>query len=105
MPQGTPMIPDSGLKLLFVMSLFHGQADEKVLRHLEMLGWSQSELLLRPRMLSCLVSVQIRDSVPPPFVLLFRGLAISANSGTQRQQYSATCRDSCTCLLCFGAGI
>ena len=94
MPQGTPMIPDFGLKPLFVMSLFHGQTHEKVLRHLEMLGQEPVRATFKASNAFCLLSVQIRGSVPPPFVLLFRGLAISANSGTQRQQYPATCRDS-----------
>lgn len=53
----------------------------------------------------CLVSVQFRGLVHPCFVLVYRALAISANSDTQRQQYLVTPKNSWTCLLVFGVGI
>lgn len=46
----------------------------------------------------CLVSVQIKGSVPF-FLMAYRGLAISINSGIQRQQWPLVPRNSRTCFL------
>lgn len=91
--------PKVCVKTPFVMSFVYGQIDEKVLSHLEVLGHElKSQLFLKPQM-------PFVFSAPPPLVLGYRGLAVSTNSGIQRQQYPAVPRDSRTCLLVLGVGI
>lgn len=77
---------------------------EKVWRRLEILGMEQkSELLLKLQVPSS--SPGPEQGLVPHFVIAYRGISISTNSGIQRQQYPTAPRTSRPGLLVFGVGI
>jgi hypothetical protein len=74
--------------------LFYGQTDEKVLRHLEVLGLeSMLELFLKLQIPFVQPQSRLRAQCPASCWCVVRGLALLTNSGIQRQHYSIAPRN------------